>query len=70
MPNLKKNIFNKKSINHLLERISQSDISDFTQKQEIINQWINFIQSGNVNSTKETAIQSDFLFDIFTKVPF
>ena len=65
---LKKNIFNRKNLNYLLTKVIQSSISELPEKQGIINEWINFIQSGNIYSTKETALQGKFLDDIFSKV--
>ncbi|MGA2298501.1 MAG: TaqI-like C-terminal specificity domain-containing protein [FCB group bacterium] len=68
MLNLKKNIFNRKNLNYLLARVVQSSIPELQEKQEIINDWIKYIQSGNIYSTKETALQGKFLDDIFSKL--
>jgi len=68
MLNLKKNIFNRKNLNYQLARIVQSTIPDLLEKLEIIKSWTNYIQSGNIYTTKETALQGKFLDDIFSKV--
>lgn len=67
MPYLKKNIFNRKNLNFLLSNIEKNSIPDFKDRQDVINDWINYIQSGNIDFTKETALQGKFLDDIFSK---
>ncbi|TAL67438.1 MAG: hypothetical protein EPN82_14605 [Bacteroidetes bacterium] len=68
MLNLKKNIFNRKNLNYLLARVDESSISELQEKQEVINNWINYTQSGNIYTAKETALQGKFLDDIFSKI--
>ena len=67
MPYLKKNIFNRKNLNYLLSRIEKNSVPDLKDRQDVINDWINYIQSGNIDFTKETALQGKFLDDIFSK---
>lgn len=68
MPNLKKNIFNRKNLNFLLEKISRESISDLEKKLEILDKWVRFTQSRIIYSTKEVSLQGKFLDDIFSDV--
>ena len=66
MPYLKNNIFNRKNLNYLLSRIEKNSVPDLKDRQDVIIDWINYIQSGNIDFTKETALQGKFLDDIFS----
>jgi len=50
-----------------LSRIEKNSVPDLKDRQDVINDWINYIQSGNIDFTKETALQGKFLDDIFSK---
>ncbi|MBM2815327.1 MAG: hypothetical protein HW421_2089 [Ignavibacteria bacterium] len=68
MPNLKKNIFNIKNLNNILNRIDKTNKASYDGKQAIITKWINFINSGNIKTAKESATKPEFINDIFTHV--
>jgi hypothetical protein len=58
-------IFNRNIINKNIESFSYGDLS---KKNEIIKKWINFENSGVLDKTKETALQTDFLNDFFGEI--
>ncbi|OGU38096.1 MAG: hypothetical protein A2X61_06440 [Ignavibacteria bacterium GWB2_35_12] len=68
MPYIRKHIFNRKHFNQMLSKIDKTSIPDYDDKQERIGNWINYIKSGNIYSTKETSIQGNFLNEIFSDV--
>jgi len=68
MPNIKKNIFNKKKLNHLVSKFDFKDFENFPEKIATLNRWVAFVQSDAFRATKETALQGNFLNEIFGSV--
>ena len=58
-------IFNKKII---VKNIENYNFGDLSNKFEIIKKWIEFAESGVLDKTKETALQTDFLNDFFGEI--
>ncbi len=61
-------IFAKKYISSKLNAYDIGRVKDLASKKEIISRWIESIEKGIVNASKETSLQADFLNDIFGTV--
>jgi hypothetical protein len=68
MPNIKKNIFNKKSLRNKFLGLPLPPQPELVEKLNAIQSWIDFIKSGNIEHQKEISLQDSFLTEFFVKI--
>ncbi len=65
VPNLKKNIFNRKKLAYLISKYDFTEFYNSNERQSILNDWINFVNSNSFKATKETSLQGSFIDSVF-----
>jgi len=63
-----KNIFSQENLNDYSSNFRLSDVPDITYKREIIQNWIDDLRCGKLNSLKEEEIKSRFILEVFGEV--
>lgn len=68
MSAVSKNIFSKENLNLYSSNFRLSDVPDIAYKKEIIQNWIEDLRCGKLDSLKEEEIKSRFILEIFGEV--
>ena len=62
------NLFNEKLLNKKANEEVDLDKHNLKKRREYLNKWINNLENGVLDNSKEEEFQGEFLYDIFTTV--
>lgn len=61
-------LFPSETLRGALARFRLSSVTDIHEKQDIINEWVEQLQSGKLESLKEEEVKSRFVTEFFGDV--
>ena len=62
------NLFNQKILAKKAEEEVDLKKHNFSERRKVLNKWINTLENGVLDKSKEEEFQGEFLYDIFTVV--
>ena len=62
------NLFNKKILSKKAEEEVDLNKNNLTERRKALDKWINNLENGILDKSKEEEFQGEFLYDIFTTV--
>ena len=62
------NLFNQKMLAKKAEEEVDLSKHNFSERRKVLNKWINNLENGVLDKSKEEEFQGEFLYDIFTTV--
>ena len=62
------NLFNQKILAKKAEEEIDLSKHNFSERRKVLNKWINNLENGVLDKSKEEEFQGEFLYDIFTTV--
>ena len=62
------NLFNQKILEKKADEEVDLSKNNLSERREALNKWINLLENGVLEKSKEEEFQGEFLYDIFTTV--
>ena len=62
------NLFNQKILSKKAEEEVDLNKNNLTERRKALDKWINNLENGILDKSKEEEFQGEFLYDIFTTV--